>query len=73
MRTIIVGGGIAGVALSKFLAQRGVTVTLLEKTVQLCSGVTWHAVDCQVEQRLVTQFHHSCHNYLCTNRCAYFT
>ena len=43
MRTVIVGGGIAGVALSKFLAQRGVAVTLLERSAQLCSGATWHA------------------------------
>mmetsp|Transcript_34570 Transcript_34570/g.75711 ORF Transcript_34570/g.75711 Transcript_34570/m.75711 type:complete len:866 (-) Transcript_34570:195-2792(-) len=46
----IVGGGIAGVALSRELARHGVGVTLLERTGQLCSGATWHAAG------LVTRF-----------------
>jgi glycine/D-amino acid oxidase-like deaminating enzyme len=50
MRTIIVGGGIAGVALSKFLAKRGVSVILLEKSAQLCSGATWHAAGTKTPQ-----------------------
>lgn len=50
MRAVIVGGGIAGVALSKVLAGRGVQVMLLEKSGQLTSGATWHAAG------LVTRF-----------------
>ena len=40
---VIVGGGIAGVSLSRVLAQRGVAVTLIEKSHMLCAGSTWHA------------------------------
>lgn len=50
VRAVIVGGGIAGVSLAKVLAARGVAVTLLERTQQLCSGSTWHAAG------LVTRF-----------------
>ena len=47
---IVVGGGIAGASISRFLAEKGVRVTLLEKSGQLCSGATWHAAG------LVTRF-----------------
>ena len=47
---IIVGGGVAGACLSRTLAQRGIQVTLLEKSDLLCSGATWHAAG------LVTRF-----------------
>jgi glycine/D-amino acid oxidase-like deaminating enzyme len=50
MKAVVIGGGIAGAAISKSLAKRGVAVTLLEKTPQLCSGATWHAAG------LVTRF-----------------
>ena len=49
-RAVVVGGGIAGVSISWRLASRGVAVTLLERTPQLCSGATWHAAG------LVTRF-----------------
>ena len=47
---IVVGGGIAGASISRFLAAKGVRVTLVEKSGQLCSGATWHAAG------LVTRF-----------------
>jgi dimethylglycine dehydrogenase len=50
MTAVVIGGGIAGAAISRSLAQRGVAVTLLEKSPQLCSGATWHAAG------LVTRF-----------------
>lgn len=40
---IVIGGGIAGASISRFLAKAGVKVTLLEKSGMLCSGSTWHA------------------------------
>ena len=40
VRAAIVGGGVAGVALAKNLAQAGYTVTLVERGPQLCSGAT---------------------------------
>eukprot|EP00965_Chrysotila_dentata_P088494 2921989-Pleurochrysis_carterae.AAC.3 len=48
--TVVIGGGVAGVAISRALATRGVKVTLLERASQLCSGATWHAAG------LVTRF-----------------
>eukprot|EP00035_Acanthoeca_spectabilis_P006564 m.126257 g.126257 ORF g.126257 m.126257 type:complete len:90 (+) comp13565_c0_seq5:1686-1955(+) len=50
MRAVIVGGGIAGASIARVLSRRGVDVTLLEKSGQLCSGATWHAAG------LVTRF-----------------
>eukprot|EP00040_Diaphanoeca_grandis_P013087 m.66162 g.66162 ORF g.66162 m.66162 type:complete len:824 (+) comp23656_c0_seq1:236-2707(+) len=50
MRAGIVGGGIAGISLARFLAEAGVAVTVFERGPQLCSGATWHAAG------LVTRF-----------------
>ena len=50
MKACIIGGGIAGVALSRNLAKAGVAVTVIERGPQLCSGATWHAAG------LVTRF-----------------
>ena len=50
MKAVIIGGGIAGVALSRNLAKAGVAVTVIERGPQLCSGATWHAAG------LVTRF-----------------
>lgn len=47
---IVIGGGIAGAAITRELVSRGMSVTLLEKAGQLCSGATWHAAG------LVTRF-----------------
>jgi dimethylglycine dehydrogenase len=47
---IVIGGGIAGTAITRILSERGVDVTLLEKSGQLTSGATWHAAG------LVTRF-----------------
>jgi dimethylglycine dehydrogenase len=47
---VVVGGGIAGTAITRLLTERGVDVTLLEKSGQLTSGATWHAAG------LVTRF-----------------
>mmetsp|Transcript_17250 Transcript_17250/g.19620 ORF Transcript_17250/g.19620 Transcript_17250/m.19620 type:complete len:842 (+) Transcript_17250:84-2609(+) len=49
-RVAVIGGGIAGTAISRLLAGKGLDVTLLEKSGQLCSGATWHAAG------LVTRF-----------------
>jgi len=40
---VVIGGGIAGVSITRELAKAGVGVTLLERANQLCSGATWHA------------------------------
>lgn len=50
MKCVVIGGGIAGAAITRVLARKGVDVTLLERTGQLCSGATWHAAG------LVTRF-----------------
>lgn len=47
---IVIGGGIAGASITRFLSAKGIKVTLLEKSPQLCSGSTWHAAG------LVTRF-----------------
>lgn len=47
---VVIGGGIAGAAITRQLARRGVNVRLFEKSGQLCSGATWHAAG------LVTRF-----------------
>lgn len=47
---VIIGGGVAGTSLSWMLAQKGIPVTLLEKSNFLCAGATWHAAG------LVTRF-----------------
>eukprot|EP01063_Lacrimia_lanifica_P029277 TRINITY_DN442_c0_g2_i1.p1 TRINITY_DN442_c0_g2~~TRINITY_DN442_c0_g2_i1.p1 ORF type:complete len:1298 (+),score=497.22 TRINITY_DN442_c0_g2_i1:111-4004(+) len=49
-KVIVIGGGIAGASITRALAKRGVQVTLLERSKQLCSGATWHAAG------LVTRF-----------------
>ena len=51
MRNItIIGGGIAGVSISRLLSKAGINNTLLERGSQLCVGATWHAAG------LVTRF-----------------
>lgn len=47
---IIIGGGIAGVSISRLLSKAGLKNTLLERGSQLCVGATWHAAG------LVTRF-----------------
>ena len=47
---IIIGGGVAGASIARWLSSRGVGVTVLEKAGQLCAGATWHAAG------LVTRF-----------------
>jgi dimethylglycine dehydrogenase len=49
-QAIVIGGGIAGASIARVLSRRGMGVTLLEKSSQLCSGATWHAAG------LVTRF-----------------
>ena len=46
----IIGGGIAGVSISRLLSKAGIKNTLLERGSQLCVGSTWHAAG------LVTRF-----------------
>jgi glycine/D-amino acid oxidase-like deaminating enzyme/phenylpropionate dioxygenase-like ring-hydroxylating dioxygenase large terminal subunit/glycine cleavage system aminomethyltransferase T len=50
MRVVVIGGGIAGAAISRSLSKRGASITLLERSSALCSGATWHAAG------LVTRF-----------------
>ena len=46
---IVIGGGIAGVAITRYLSKcltnslYKPSITLLEKSNRLCSGATWHA------------------------------
>ena len=47
---IVIGGGVAGASIARWLSSRGVGVTVLEKAGQLCAGATWHAAG------LVTRF-----------------
>lgn len=47
---IIIGGGIAGVSISRLLSKAGIKNTILERGSQLCVGATWHAAG------LVTRF-----------------
>lgn len=49
-KAVVVGGGIAGTAISRTLARKGVGVQLLEKSNNLTAGATWHAAG------LVTRF-----------------
>lgn len=49
-KVVVIGGGIAGASISRYLARHGVQVQLLEKSGMLCSGATWHAAG------LVTRF-----------------
>jgi len=49
-QAVVVGGGIAGAAISRELAKAGFCVRLLERGSQLCGGATWHAAG------LVTRF-----------------
>ena len=46
----IIGGGIAGISISRLLSLSGIQNTLLERGSQLCVGSTWHAAG------LVTRF-----------------
>lgn len=49
-RVVVIGGGIAGVSITRELAKAGVGVRLFERSNQLCAGATWHAAG------LVTRF-----------------
>jgi dimethylglycine dehydrogenase len=49
-QAVVIGGGIAGAAISRTLARKGVGVKLLEKSNNLTAGATWHAAG------LVTRF-----------------
>lgn len=46
----IIGGGIAGVSISRLLSKAGINNRILERGSQLCGGATWHAAG------LVTRF-----------------